>query len=284
MVEPRVKIGERYGPFEGRIDADAALAYARATNDPNPVYEQGRAVPPLYTVSLIFRAFQWAQADSVEPGAITDVHGGVHGEHDVYVHHPLSPGADLTWEVIPYCAQPTPAGVLVAQRAVISDADGPAVEHFWTSLHLGGKIAEPLGVPLADHTFPDAARGNPLGSHTFEVARDQAFRYAGASTDHGAMHIDDEAARQVGFPSKFMQGLCTFAMCSGAVVKLAADGDPELVRRLACRFSSPVFPGNELTVDVYDAGRSEDGSHVYVFEATSAGAKVIKHGRAELWS
>ena len=96
------------------------------------------------------------------------------------------------------------------------------------------------------------------------------------------IHIDDEAARRAGFPSKFLQGLCTFAMCSGAVVKVGADGDPDRLRRLACRFSSPVFPRNNLTVDVYDAGETADGGRALAFEASSAGATVIKHGRAEL--
>jgi hypothetical protein len=71
-------------------------------------------------------------------------------------------------------------------------------------------------------------------------------------------------------------------MCSGAVVKVGADGDPTRLRRLACRFSSPVFPREELTVDVYDAGETAGGGRALAFEASSAGAMVIKHGRAEL--
>lgn len=31
---PRIKIGEPYGPFSGRIDHDAAIADAHATDDP----------------------------------------------------------------------------------------------------------------------------------------------------------------------------------------------------------------------------------------------------------
>jgi acyl dehydratase len=282
MTEPTIQVGEWYGPYEGRIDHDAALAYALATDDPNAASREGRAVPPLYTVSLVLPARHTAEVESVPAGAIAGVRGGVHGLHDLVVHHPLAPGADVTWRVTPHCAQQTSAGVLIAQRIVVSDADGPAVEHFWTTLYMGGTIPQSLGPPLADHTFPDPAREHPVGTHVFDVTRDQAFRYGGASGDRAPMHIDDEAARRAGFPSKFMQGLCTFAMCSGAVVKLAADGDPDRIRRLACRFSAPVFPGNSIAVDVYDAGENEDGTHAFAFEATSAGKTVIKHGRANV--
>ena len=281
MPEPRIKIGERYGPFVGRIDHDAAIAYACATNDPNPVYQEGRAVPPMYTVSLVLNDYQQAQGDAVEPGAIDGVRGGVHAEYDLHQRHPLAPGTDVSWDVFAHCAQPTPAGVLVAMRIVVSDEQGPALEHYWTTMFIGGAIPEPLGPPLLDHTFPEAAREHPVGTETFPVTRDQTFRYAGASTDHAIMHIDDEAARRLGFPSKFLQGNCTLAMCSGAVVKHAAAGDPDRLLRFAGRLASPVFPGNDLVVSVYDAGPTADGRHAYAFEAESHGVTVIKHGRAE---
>jgi acyl dehydratase len=283
MPDPRIHVGATYGPFEGRVDPDAAMAYALATNDPNPVYLDGKAVPPLYTVSLVLPALHEATRNAVDPGAIRNVRGGVHAEHDTYVRRPVLPGAEVRWTADTYCAKPTPAGVLVSQRLHVTDSGGAVlVEHFWSTLYIGGEIDGPLGPDLADHTFPPDARSQPLGSHTFDVSGDQSFRYAGASTDHAPMHIDDRAAQRVGFPGKFIQGLCTFAMCSGAVVKWAAGGDPTRVRRLAGRFASPVFPRTQLVVDVYEAGTAPDGALVVAFEATSAGVTVVKHGRADL--
>jgi acyl dehydratase len=283
MTQPVIPVGRTFDTHTGRIDADAAIAYALATNDPNPVYEEGGAVPPLYTVSLILPAYLTANAQSMEPGAIEGIRGGVHGEHDVYFHEPARPGMPVKWTAQTHCAKQTPAGVMVTQRVLVTDDDDtPLVEHFWSTLYLGGTIRAEAGPDLADHTFPESAREQPIGSHVFAVTGDQSFRYAGASTDHAPMHIDDEAARRAGFPSKFLQGLCTFAMCSGAVVKVGAGGEPTRLRRLACRFSSPVFPRHDLTVDVFDAGPTADGGRALAFEAASAGSTVIKHGRAEL--
>jgi hypothetical protein len=67
------------------------------------------------------------------------------------------------------------------------------------------------------------------------------------------------------------------AMCSQAVVQRACDGDPARLARLAVRFAANVFPGNDVEVQLYELG---DGA--YGFEATSAGATVIKNGRAEV--
>ena len=59
------------------------------------------------------------------------------------------------------------------------------------------------------------------------------------------------------------------AMTSQAVIERACGGDPTRLRRLAVRFASNVFPGNDVEVQVYDAGTVDGGRHGYAFEATS---------------
>jgi acyl dehydratase len=189
----------------------------------------------------------------------------------------------LQWSAEFYGAKQTRGGVLSAHRFLVSDGDGaPLVEHYWSNFHIGGRIDADLGSPLPEHTFPVAARGRPAGSQTLTVDRDQAFRYAGVSGDHAGHALDDEIARREGYPSKILQGMCTFGMCSGAVVNVAADGDPDRLRRLAGRFSAPAFPRQELVVELYDAGRTEEGGRALAFEARQGEVIVIKHGRVEL--
>jgi hypothetical protein len=53
--------------------------------------------------------------------------------------------------------------------------------------------------------------------------------------------------------------------------------DPDLVRRVAVRFASPTFLGDELHVQVYRAGEL-----AYPFEAEAGGAAVIRNGLVEL--
>jgi hypothetical protein len=69
------------------------------------------------------------------------------------------------------------------------------------------------------------------------------------------------------------------AMCTDAVLGMVADGDPARVRRVAVRFASPTRLDEDLTVDVYGIDPT-----AYAFEATCAGAAVIKHGRLELFA
>jgi acyl dehydratase len=280
VSRPPIDFGWTSRVSEAHIDHDHVMAYALATNDPNPAYLERGAVPPFFTAAFILDPFLEA-LEVVPLGAFDGDEGRFHGEHDVYFHHPVRAGSIVRSQANVHCATQTPIGVLLVIRIVITDDDGPAVEHFWSAIHIGGMIDEPLGPPLADHTLPERSRLRSLGSHVFTVTGDQPFRYAGVSYDHAPMHSDDEAARGFGLPSKCLQGMCTLAMCSGAVVKLASDGDPTPLRRLAARLSSPVYPRHELAVEVFDIGPTADGGHAYGFEATSAGVTVIRHGRAE---
>ncbi|MGD9797746.1 MAG: MaoC/PaaZ C-terminal domain-containing protein [Acidimicrobiia bacterium] len=282
MTEPTIQLGKIAGPIETTIDGDHAAAYALATNDPNPAYLDGGIVPPVFTVSLGLPLLHEANQLGVPAGAVRGATGGVHGQHDLLLHRTLRAGDFVRVTGTMHGAYNTKGGAITTVRILVAGEDGePYVEHLWSSFHIKGELDE-VGPPLADHSFPEEARSASLGALVVPVERDQSFRYAGSSTDHAPMHVHDESARRVGFPSKFMQGLCTFAMCSRGVVQLGADGDPTRLRRMAARFASPVFPGNELEVSVYDAGRTVDGGRQLAFEAVSADKMVIRHGRAEL--
>ena len=275
----------RTGPavYRGRVDADAVVAFAAATNDLNDRYLQGVAVPPLFTASFILSA-QHAVSDRVPAtGSLRGATASLHGEHDVYFRGAVVPGMALQWQANVCSAQQTRGGVLVTKRTVVADEHGaPLVEHYWSNLHVGATHDADFGEAKADHSFPEAARARPVGHRTVPVDRDQTFRYAGVSSDHIGHAVDDEIARAEGFRAKILQGLCTFALCSGAVVDVGAGGDPGRLRRLAGRFASPAYPGRTLEVDLYDAGRTKDGDRALAFEVRQDGVFVIKHGRAEV--
>ncbi len=50
-ITPGLILGERLGPFPGRIDSNLVRAYAVATKDPNPGPRAGTAVPPVAIVT-----------------------------------------------------------------------------------------------------------------------------------------------------------------------------------------------------------------------------------------
>ena len=113
----------------------------------------------------------------------------------------------------------------------------------------------------------------PIAEIAYPVADDQTARYAEASGDHFAIHLDDEFARSVGLPGRIVHGLCTMAFAGRAVLEVAGIADPRTVGRLAVRFSAPLFPGETLTTRVWEV----DGG--YGFDASGTAGAGRDQGR-----
>jgi hydroxyacyl-ACP dehydratase HTD2-like protein with hotdog domain len=159
----------------------------------------------------------------------------------------------------------------------VDDDRRPVLEVYGTIFVRGLTDGESAGPDKPDHAFPDAARARPAGEFTVHLPEGVTYRYSEASGDLMPIHLDDAVARSVGLPGIIVHGLCTMAVCSQAVVTTLADGDPARLKRLAVRFAKNVFPDEDVTVSMFDAG---DGA--YAFEAHSRGELVISNGRAEV--
>jgi acyl dehydratase len=276
-----VPLNEPSEPFVSYCDRDEIVAFALAVNDPNALYIDGAATPPTYAVVPAFPAMMGLV--QLPPKATQGAMGGVHGTHDLYIHKRIEPDMRL-YSTSERCAATTSsAGMNVVIRVTSRDEAGDVViEQYWSSLMLGEATGGSRGEEMADHTFPEDARANPVGSISLATTRDQTFRYAGASGDRSAMHVNDDVARQMGFSRKFNQGLCTLGVATGGLIQLTADGDPRRICRIAVRFTAPTFPGDDIAVSAYEIGKTDQGWLAYAFEAVSAGRTVLRHGRLEV--
>jgi acyl dehydratase len=280
MALPIEKLGTTYDPVTTVIDPDRAKAYAAATNDLNPAYTSGKYAPPVFGVVPTWNQMLVASADIIPPEALMFI---VHGEQDMHFHQPLVPGASLTTTSEAFAIRVGSSGSrLVVKVESVDASQTPVLTQYVTIFVRGLSDGESAGPEKPGHDFPEDARANKVGSHTIHVDDDQTFRYRDASGDEMPIHLDDAVAKSVGLPGIIAHGLCTMAMCSQAVIALTADGDPARLKRLAVRFAANVFPGNDVEVDVFDAGTTSSGLRAYAFEATSAGAIVVKNGWAEV--
>ena len=94
-----------------------------------------------------------------------------------------------------------------------------------------------------------------------DLKRTQIVQYAGASGDYNPLHTDEVFATQVaGYPSVFAHGMLTMGMTSRMVTDLVGDGR---LRTFGGRFTSQVFPGDDLTTTAtVEAVREEGGDQL----------------------
>jgi 3-hydroxybutyryl-CoA dehydratase len=78
------------------------------------------------------------------------------------------------------------------------------------------------------------------------VDKYRAIYYAGASGDFNPIHIDPEFGRMVGLGGVILHGLCALGFVAKSVTDWA--GDPGRLKKLKCRFATPVHIEDTITV------------------------------------
>jgi acyl dehydratase len=98
------------------------------------------------------------------------------------------------------------------------------------------------------HVAPDRAPDHRV---TYETRPDQALLYR-LSGDRNPLHSDPSFAQMAGFDRPILHGLCTYGFTGRALLTELCGGDPARFGSMEGRFSSPVFPGESLTVEMWD--------------------------------
>ena len=118
----------------------------------------------------------------------------------------------------------------------------------------------PQNAPPAD-TAPDH-------EITLQTSPDQAFVYR-LSGDRNPLHTDPSFAALGGFDRPILHGLCTYGFTGRALLGALAENDVTRFHHVEGRFSSPVMPGDALTVRIW---RTAAGEAVFT---TSVGDRVV---------
>jgi acyl dehydratase len=107
--------------------------------------------------------------------------------------------------------------------------------------------------PSSTFAVPDRTPDHEV---TYPTRTDQALTYR-LSGDRNPLHSDPKFAAMAGFPRPILHGLCTYGFTGRALLHNLCGGDPARFRSMSGRFSSPVFPGEALTVRMWREGPGE---------------------------
>jgi acyl dehydratase len=102
------------------------------------------------------------------------------------------------------------------------------------------------------------------------IPKTQALLYR-LSGDLNPLHADPAFASSVGFDQgPILHGLCTFGYVTRALVAGACGGDPSLLRHLNVQFKKPVWPGEVIKVEGFEADQTTVALAAYADERPEA--------------
>lgn len=118
-------------------------------------------------------------------------------------------------------------------------------------------------------TLPERS---PDAQITYPTRADQALLYR-LSGDRNPLHSDPKFAARAGFPRPILHGLCTYAVTGRALLHEVCGSDPARFASMSGRFSRPVFPGQDLTISIW-----QQDDRVLFHTVTGEGEVVIDRG------
>jgi len=253
------------------------VAHGAAT-DPEAlrfVYEDGLEALPTMAVVLGYPGF-WLK----EPRYKLDWKRVLAGDQSVRLYKPLPCAGDLTGTTTIdaiYDKGPEKGAVLYSTRRITDTQSGELIATVTSSAFLrgdGGFGGSSDGAPkphaLPDHRAPDEVV-------EFAIAPEQALIYR-LSGDYNPLHADPVVARAAGFPNPILHGLCTYGFAGRAVLEALTRGEPARLKRFDVRYSSPVFPGETLRVEMW---REESGRASLRARVVERDLVVLKNGLVE---
>ena len=245
------------------------------------VYEKElKVVPTVATVlaqAAVRRSKRLPQTDGHRESAPNRLMA-VHGDQKVELYKPWPSVATFTAEsrTIGAFDKGKDKGAVLVVETICKDKSGDVVARLTASSFyradggFGGPSERQAGAHITPSRKPDL-------SVRLSTRPDQALLYR-LNGDRNPLHADPGSARRSGFPGPILHGLCTYGLTCRAVLQAFTNYDPDKIASHEARFSAPVFPGETVTVDLW-----QDGA-VISFEArvTNRGATVIKNGKTVL--
>jgi acyl dehydratase len=231
--------------------------------DLNYVYEKTLVALPMQAVTLGAGAMLLSQ-----PEFGINYRMLLHAEHSLVLHRPLPVAGTVIGEISIdeiYDKGAAKGAILYMTRKLYDAGSGDllatmgAVSFLRGDGGFGGKsegAPKPRAVPV--DRSPDLQAELP-------ATLNQALIYR-LSGDYNPLHVDRQVAGVAGFNRPILHGLCHYGMAGRALIRVLCGDDPARLRRLDARFTSPVYPGEPLGVEIWNIGAGDASFRVVARE------------------
>jgi acyl dehydratase len=271
-------IGSTTEPAERSWDSKDCLLYALgvgagtdelAFTTENSIDVDQQVLPTMAVVLMAMGGGGLASLGEFNPAML------VHGEQGVRLHRPIPVKGRLSSQTTITGIYDKGKGALVRMETEATDAESgePLFDTMMSAFIRGeGGWGGDRGPSGPQNVPPERP---PDHSVTYTTREDQALIYR-LSGDRNPLHSDPSFAAMAGFDRPILHGLCTFGFTGRALLHTLCGGDPARFSSMEGRFSSPVFPGEDLTVNMW-----VDGGDAVFQTAGGDGRVVLDAGKLE---
>jgi acyl dehydratase len=269
-------LGKKIGPLTREYSWKDIILYALAvgacSSEMEYCYEKDLKVIPTFSLATTFDFF-WHIAKESN----INIAGILHGEQELIFHDsiPLEGALITEGTITNYYDKGKDRGALVVGKCDTFHSNGTRL---FTSIYSlftrfdGGFGSDPA--PKRVITYPES---EPHYVVDALPPPDQNLLYR-LTGDYFELHVDPEFAEKSGFEKPIMHGACTLGYGCRALIQKLTPGNPEKIKRLACRFSRFLYPGVPIQTLIW---KTEEGRALWRVINTETGTTLIDNGVCE---
>ena len=163
-------------------------------------------------------------------------------------------------------------GAVIKTKVDVRDEAGNLVctNYSTTFFHeaggFGGKpmLASPVKIPEREPDYE-------VDDHISPV-QNVLYRLTG---DTNLAHIDPEVAQAGGFPTAFIQGLCSFGFSCRMAIGVLCPSEPERVTEMAAQMRNVLYPDTPVRLKLWVM---EEGTAYFQFVESETGKVILERG------
>lgn len=224
-----------------------ALGVGAGFSDLDYCYEKNLKVIPSFSIAAIFDFL-------IQLGIKSELNlaGLLHAEQELIFHNPIPVNGKLTTKGrITNMYDKGPKGAIIVGETDTFAEDGTKL--FTSIITLFARFDGGFGGPDAPKNpivMPDRAPDLEVEDCP---SPNQPLLYR-LSGDVNPLHVDADFAKMAGFQQPIMHGLCTHGYACRLLIGSLIPGQPEKARRMACRFTRTLIPGDPIKLQVWKEG------------------------------
>ena len=176
----------------------------------------------------------------------------LHGEQRLKMHEPLPHSADILVDssVKGVFDKGKEKGALIITETDIKLKENENLLCTLSSTTFArgdGGFGGPSDGAPEPHLIPERKSDDEFSADT-EPNQALIYRLSG---DRNPLHSDPEIAKAAGFDVPILHGLCTYGTACRTIISNVCDYDSKLIEEFNVRFSSPVYPGEKISTEIW---------------------------------
>ena len=176
----------------------------------------------------------------------------LHGEQRLKMHEPLPHSADILVDssVKGVFDKGKEKGALIITETDIKLKENENLLCTLSSTTFArgdGGFGGPSDGAPEPHLIPERKSDDEFSADT-EPNQALIYRLSG---DRNPLHSDPEIAKAAGFDVPILHGLCTYGTACRTIISNVCDYDSTLIEEFNVRFSSPVYPGEKISTEIW---------------------------------